>query len=235
MAQYRLYWPPISRDLKLTAGVLFGLWFLSILLTPLGAFAADYMLISKSAIFEQGQIWTLVTYALWHADFGHLFFNLFVLWIFGSDVEQAWTRRAWWRFCALCALGGGVAIALSQLILSTNHPTLGYSGVVMGVVAAYCWYNWNRRLHIFFIAMTGKTLLLLFIGFDVFMVVVSREPISIAGHLGGMATGLLLVTGFWRPERLKKRFRRWQQRRRFKLLSKDESTSRKRNGVDHLH
>ncbi|MBA2664776.1 MAG: rhomboid family intramembrane serine protease [Bradymonadaceae bacterium] len=232
MAQYRMYWPPVTRNFKIIAGVLFGLWIASVLIEPLGAFMRANMLVSRDAVVERHQIWTLLSYSLWHADFFHLLFNLFVLYIFGSEIDRAWKPSTWWRYLAICALGGGIVVVLSQLIFSTNYPTLGFSGAVMGVVAAYAWYHWDQKLNFLFIPMTGKMLLLVFIGIDIFFVVFGREAISIAGHLGGMATGLLLVTGYWRPAKLKQILRHRRNRNRLKLLRRPPETKPKRNGVD---
>lgn len=218
MAQYRFYWPPLTRNFKITAIGLFVLWLASVLITPLGQFVGEYMLVSRPAVFERYQVWTVLTYALWHADFMHLLFNLFALWIFGSDIDQAWRPGTWWRFLGICALGGGIVVALTQLLFGGSAPTLGFSGAVMGMVAAFAWYNWDRTLNFFFVPMTGKTLLLVFIGIDILFVVTGREPISIAAHLGGMATGLLLVTGVWRPRKLTEKLRRRRQRRHLELL-----------------
>ena len=38
--------------------------------------------------------WQFVTYMFMHANFEHLFFNMFALWMFGSAVENHWgTKR----------------------------------------------------------------------------------------------------------------------------------------------
>lgn len=229
MAQYRMYWPPVTGNFKIIAGVLFALWFSSVMIQPLGAFVDANMLVSSQAVFGRGQIWTLLTYALWHADFMHLLFNLLVLWMFGGELDRAWPTARWWKFLVLCTLGGGVLIVLSQLIFQTSYPTLGSSGAVMGVVAAFAWNHWNHRLNFLFFPMTGKTMLLVFIGIDVAMVVFGGEAISIAGHLGGMATGLLLASGLWRPSLVRKWLRRKKQRRRLELLRRPPETPSKRS------
>jgi membrane associated rhomboid family serine protease len=229
MANYRVQWPPFTANIKGLAIVLFTLWFASVMVDPLGDFVGHYMLVSQRAVIEEFQVWTLLTYSLWHADFMHLLFNVLVLWLFGGEIARRWDSVRWWRFNALCALGGGVAVVLSQLARQTFHPTLGYSGAVMGVVAAFAWQNWNSTIHLFFFPMKGKTLLLVFIALDIFIVVVGREPISVAAHLGGMATGLLIVSDWWRPRRWKlahKRYKHKKRRKKFQLLQKDPESDR---------
>ncbi|RAL23935.1 hypothetical protein DL240_07245 [Lujinxingia litoralis] len=232
--QLQFYWPPFTRNIKITLLALFVLWFASVMIAPLASFVDHYMLISRQAVLNQGQVWTLLTYALWHADFTHLLFNGFVLWMFGAELDQSWSSRRWWTFNLFCALGGGVTILLSQILFSTNFPTLGYSGAVMGVVAAYAWRHWNERLYLLFFPVTGKTMLLIFIALDILFVLTGREAISIAGHLGGMATGLILATGLWRPSRIKRAFIRRRQRRNLKLL-RSRDPDPKKSDRSHLN
>ena len=63
----------------------------------------------------------------------------------------------------------------------------------------------------------SKHLLLLFIGLDLLFVFMGSQ-VSIAGHLGGMATGALLVTGWYKPRRLIMEYRLRKARRRLRLL-----------------
>ena len=217
MRQMRLAWPPVTRNIKITLAVLALFW---IGMVQFDAFVYDYMLVSREAVFERYYAWTLLTYALWHGTFSHLLFNGVALWMFGSEVDQRWSDTKFWTVSLLSALGGGLAVAGTQQILFAlgvpiNHPTLGYSGAVMGLVGAYCWYNWNRSMYFFFMRMTGKGLLVLFVGFDLFMVLVANQPISISGHLGGLATGLLLASEYWRPWKLERAYRRFQQTSKF--------------------
>ena len=229
MAQHQLKWPPFTRNIKGLAVVLFILWFASVMIAPLSDFVGGFMLVSAAAVVWEFQVWTLVTYSLWHADFMHLLFNVVVLWLFGAEVDQRWSAARWWRFNALCALGGGAAVVLSQLVLQSFHPTLGYSGAVMGVVAAFAWYNWDRTIYLFFFPMKGKVLLLVFIAVDIFIVVVGREPISVAAHLGGMATGLLIVSEWWRPKRWKLAWQRRKfkkHREQFQIIQRDPESDK---------
>ncbi len=229
MAQQQLRWPPFTANIKGLAIVLFTLWFASVMIEPLGGFVGNYMLVSGAAVIDEFQVWTLFTYSLWHADFMHLLFNVVVLWLFGAEIDQRWSKLRWWRFNALCAVGGGAAVVVSQLLIQSFHPTLGYSGAVMGVVAAFAWHNWDRTIYLFFFPMKGKVLLPVFIVLDIFIVVVGREPISVAAHLGGMATGLLIVSGWWRPRRWKLAYQRHKHkkhREQFQIVQRDPESDK---------
>lgn len=49
--------------------------------------------------------WQLVTYLFMHGDFGHLFFNMFALWMFGSTIENLWGPQRFLIFYLVCGVG----------------------------------------------------------------------------------------------------------------------------------
>ncbi|MEX0914914.1 MAG: rhomboid family intramembrane serine protease, partial [Wenzhouxiangellaceae bacterium] len=52
--------------------------------------------------------WQLVTYGLLHGGIGHLFFNMFALYMFGLPIEQAWGSRRFIIYYVVCVIGAGV-------------------------------------------------------------------------------------------------------------------------------
>ena len=235
MAQLRMQWPPLTLNFKILAGLLFALWLASLPDSPLHPVMRQFLVLSSDSVLQDAQVWTLFSYAFFHADFMHLAFNLMVLYLFGGRIDASWSTTRWWRFNALCILGGALAVVLSQALLQSSQPTLGYSAAVTGVVAAFAVYNWDRTIYLFFFPVKGKWILPIIVGIDVLRVL-SGAPISIAGHLGGMITGLLLVSGWWRPSKLKKAYRRHKRakerqakREQFKVLNRDPESDRRLN------
>ena len=67
-------------------------------------------------------IWQFVTYMFMHANFEHIFFNMFALWMFGSAVENAWGTR---RFLVYYFFTGiGAALVHYLVIFFEIHPLL---------------------------------------------------------------------------------------------------------------
>src|SRR5215213_221862 len=47
----------------------------------------------------------LITHLFMHGSFGHLFFNMFALWMFGTALESIWGAKRFLTFYILCGLG----------------------------------------------------------------------------------------------------------------------------------
>ncbi|MBA4197137.1 MAG: DUF1751 domain-containing protein [Chitinophaga sp.] len=52
--------------------------------------------------------WQLVTHIFMHGDFGHLFSNMFALWMFGSILENVWGPKRFLIFYMSCGLGAAL-------------------------------------------------------------------------------------------------------------------------------
>ena len=66
--------------------------------------------------------WQFLTYMFMHANFEHIFFNMFALWMFGSAVENAWGTK---RFLIYFFVTGiGAALCHYLVVFFQVHPTL---------------------------------------------------------------------------------------------------------------
>lgn len=54
------------------------------------------------------QPWQLITHMFMHGDLGHLFFNMFALWMFGSIIENIWGPKRFLIFYFVCGLGAAL-------------------------------------------------------------------------------------------------------------------------------
>lgn len=184
--------------------------------------AVDYFALHhyKSEVFRPYQI---VTHMFMHGSFFHLLFNMLSLWMFGTMLERIWGPKRFLTFYFIC----GVAAALTQMAsyaydfryldkLSLNtqelrqyqeilrlNATVGASGAIMGVVAAFGYLFPNTQLFIMPIPfpVKAKWAILGIIALDVFGGVVKVQGDNIAhfAHVGGAVTGFLLVY-FWNKQ-----------------------------------
>lgn len=71
--------------------------------------------------------WQLVTHFFMHANFTHLFFNMFAVYLFGSRLEQVWGGRKFLLFYVVSAFGafalqtGIQYVEFQQLITQLNY------------------------------------------------------------------------------------------------------------------
>ena len=155
----------------------------------------DEQITRKIALFpydtEYFKPYQLVTHMFAHGGFFHLFFNMFVLWMFGTMLERIWGPKRFFIFYFACGLAAGVAHLLLQ-----NAPAVGASGAIMGLFAAYAYLFPNTQLIIFPIPVPvkAKYAVAIMAAFDLFGGVYSTgSNIAHFAHLGGLAMGFILV------------------------------------------
>jgi len=168
----------------------------------------------KSEYFRPYQV---VTYMFMHGGFFHLLFNMFALWMFGTNVERVWGPKRFLIFYLICGLGSAFAQMGSYAFdfWDIDHAeigvdlynqyqtamqlgcTVGASGAIMGVLAAFGYLFPNTQLIIFPIPIPikAKWAIMGIIALDVFGGI-SRIPgdhIAHFAHIGGALIGLLIV------------------------------------------
>jgi membrane associated rhomboid family serine protease len=79
-------------------------------------------------------VWTFVTYALFHFNAVHLGFNLIWLVAFGTPVARRFGALRFLAFFAFTAAGGAFAHLITHL--GQNVPAIGASAAVLGMMAA---------------------------------------------------------------------------------------------------
>ncbi len=146
---------------------------------PGGELFLDGALIG-AAIDLQGDWYRLVTAMFLHASLLHLAFNMFALYWLGSVVEQALDT---WRFVLLYFVSG---IAGSAGALAMSDPfavTVGASGAIYGILGALLVLEYRATG-----SFAGQALGLIVINLALTFAI---PNISIGGHLGGLAGGIL--------------------------------------------
>ena len=79
--------------------------------------------------------WTLLTHMFLHGSWMHLLGNMWFLWLFGNNIEDAMTRPRFLAFYLIC----GLAAAALQVAAAPHSavPMVGASGAISGVMGAY--------------------------------------------------------------------------------------------------
>ena len=97
------------------------------------------------------KFWTLLTYGFAHdpTNIMHVGGNMFVLWVFGPDVERLCGREKFMRLYLSLIVSSGLAWFAIQQISRTNIGVIGASGAIMGIMAIYI-LNYPHRTFLFY-------------------------------------------------------------------------------------
>jgi len=156
------------------------------------------------------------TYMFLHGSFFHLAFNMFALWMFGTEIENNWGSKRFGRFYLIAGLIGGVL----NLLVSPGQmgPTIGASGAVYGILAAYWILFPNRYIYLYFIIPVKVKWFVP--GFMILGLLFSGGNVAHAAHIGGFLWGLLYLKSDWRLGWLGRKMRSVRYKRQEAKLNK---------------
>lgn len=221
-----VFGPPLTRTVKyliLVSSAIFVLTYIAAVFRWF--YAVDWFGLRPVDVTHQFFLWQLVTYLFLHGGFFHIIFNMFALWMFGSDLERLWGQRQFLFYFFLTGIGAGIVDVLFHP--SAIMPTIGSSGAIYGLLLAYGLLFPNRLiLYAFIIPMKAKWFVLLMGGIE-FLVSLSApgSGISHIAHLGGMLFGYLYLRGRDFPYRLQLRYHEWRRarlRKRFEVYMRKQ-------------
>lgn len=165
--------------------------------------------LSANMVIGYFAVWQFLTYMFLHGGFFHIFFNMFVLWIFGCEVERAWGTREFLKYYFITGIGAGLFGFLFSL--GTHTVIIGASGAVYGVMLAFGLLFPERiiTLLIFFVlpvSMKAKHLVMMMALISIFSGVSNlfgtHDGVAHFAHLGGMLIGFLYLKSDWRTQRV---------------------------------
>lgn len=143
-------------------------------------------------LIADGEYYRLITPMFLHStDFLlHIVFNMFVLYIYGPNVEQAFGKIRFLVMYLICGFTGSVAsYAFGPCFVSG----VGASGAIFGLVGILIAYLYNRRSQTMMQAYMRN--LLTFVGINMILGFVIAG-IDWRAHVGGLVGGLVLGAGF---------------------------------------
>lgn len=146
--------------------------------------------------------WQLLTYGFLHSpqSFFHIFVNMFVLYMFGRELEFEWGTRRFLLYYLLCIVGAGATHLTFMAISGVGYPVLGASGGTFGILLAYGMRFPHREVMLLIppIPMKARTLVILYGSLELFLGISGlRTGVAHFAHLGGLLTGLILLF-YWR-------------------------------------
>ena len=163
-----------------------------------------------------------ITYMFMHANFQHIFFNMFAVWMFGRVLEEVWGPRRFLFYYIVCGIGAGLVqevvlyleyafdwsdytmvdtgmgiITMSEFLNQLN--TVGASGAVYGILLAFGMLFPNSEMFVFPIPfpIKAKFFVIGYAVIELLLGVSSHDGVAHFAHLGGMIFGIFLILN-WR-------------------------------------
>lgn len=217
--------PSVVNWLLIAANVLVFLFEASLSTRQLNLLTRAFGLVPARLLADPGpaQVWTVFTSMFLHGGWWHLISNMWVLYIFGDNVEDRMGHLRYLLFYLL----GGIGAAAAHVLVSPGStvPTIGASGAISAVMGAYIvLFPGAHVLTLvpgFLMPWFIEVPALIFIGFwfisqlfnGLFALSIGGAVHTYGGvawwaHVGGFVAGLLLVRLF--------------QRRRYRYFYADE-------------
>ena len=177
--------------IKILVSINFGIFLLQALSKSERLFFPLFGLVPK-LVWSDLMIWQPFTYMFFHGGVWHVLINMFVLWMFGSELERIWGRDRFLKFFFITGVGSGLITMLFSLQSMT--PVVGASGSVYGVLLAYGLTYPNRRVYLYGIIPIKSIWFVFGIGLMAFLSSFNNiSEISHLTHISGMLIGYLLL------------------------------------------
>ena len=158
---------------------------ISLLVVYVFQFLLGDVLIANFALFApsvtNGQWWLLITAGFLHGSIIHLLFNVYILWVLGSQLESIVGKAKFIIIYFGSLLGGSLA---SYLFSPFGSYSIGASGAIFGLMGAMLVVGRERNLDIS--QITTLVVINVVIGFVL-------SGIDWRAHLGGLAAGAFIT------------------------------------------
>ena len=161
--------------------------------------------------------WQPLTHMFMHGGWGHLLFNMYTLFIFGSSLERVWGPKKFLIFYFVTGLGAaaihtgvewiqmqtyitqateGSSAAFAAIHNLKMIPTVGASGAIYGVLMGYALLYPDAILTLIFppVSLKARWFVLIFAAIELVAGITGTGAgIAHFAHLGGLIFGYLLI------------------------------------------
>ncbi len=187
--------PPVVQNLIIANCVIY----LAMTLIPaINHFCAEYLQLwwVGAPYFHSYQF---VTYMFLHGGFGHLFSNMFALWMFGRTLEYELGSKRFLTYYMVCGIGAALLqMGIAALTGEIYFRLVGASGAVMGLLLAFGVMHPNNQIYIMPLPFPIKAKWFV-LGYAVLEIALGWSGVNTGiahfAHVGGMLWGLGLL--FW--------------------------------------
>ena len=138
----------------------------------------------NATLVQNGEIWRLITGGFLHGGILHLLFNMYSLYIIGTQIENFVGK---WKFLAIY-FASMISASLMSCVINDSVVSVGASGAIFGLLGAMVYFGYHYRLYLGSVLRNQIIPLILLNLLFGFMV----SGVDNAAHLGGLIGGLLI-------------------------------------------
>lgn len=168
----------------------------------------EWLVASPSQVFERGRVWTLATSPFLEIDFLALLLSALMLWMFVPTLERFWGTPRFFRFVLITSIAGTIAGCLLGLATGKDFPIAGLSPFTYAAVVAFGIIYARQPVQFFgVLPLTGRQLMLGFLGFLVLFIVLQGLWEKGASFAAAMLAAAIMTSKRWSPSLAWKRWR----------------------------
>lgn len=190
--------PPVIKNLLIINVAVFFVQLLASNLMvggkPLGYLLNIWFALNPLGEGSNFQIWQLITYQFMHGGFAHIFFNMFILWMFGMEIENILGSKKFLYYYLICGVSAGLAQLFISPLFSVPAITIGASGAIFGVMIAFGMFFPDRYIFLYFlIPIKAKYLIGFLFVLEIFWIGDAGSNVAHLAHLGGAVAGFIFI------------------------------------------
>lgn len=156
-----------------------------------------YLGLVPRLVLEQRWFWQIATYMFVHGGFFHLFFNMFMLWMFGMPVESQWGTKEFLKFYFIC----GLAVAAVKTVFWPHSmtPLIGASGAIFGLLVAFAMLYPEAVVYLYFFIPIKAAHMAVLCGLMELLLLIGQgdRGVDHFAHLTGIAAGYVYIRWWW--------------------------------------
>lgn len=131
------------------------------------------------------EYYRIITAAFTHYDIFHLLFNMYALYVIGSQIESFFGKKKYMIIYLFSIITSGL---MSITFMPNNGASLGASGAIFGLFGSLIYFGYHYRLYLGTVLRSQVIPLIIFNLLLGFMI----TGVDNAAHIGGLIGGILI-------------------------------------------
>ncbi len=158
----------------------------------------SWLVLPTDIVLLLKQPWSIITYAFLHGSFWHLFWNMYLLYWFGTLMLNLFKAKRFLTIYLLGSISGGLLYVLAYNLFpvfgDVNANLMGASAAVLAIVIFIATYTPNTEVKLFMFTLKLWQIGLAMVLIDIIQLPTSGNAGGLIAHMGGALFGYLYAT-----------------------------------------